>query len=988
MTEAQKARCKYLTPLGFSKRAQCHRKARSDTQFLSPSFLSFQKLHPVPASHIVNAISFKEVGFSRARMELQENKMDVPCVVPDNSDPYYNLAVEFTWKMFQHCLEVPLTPVYSLVKDASPGFPYQHLGITTKGQAVVSDIHYRLMSETPDPVALSVPKGCEALPVEDLNDGKLRTIFLTPAYFVGYQKFYFDSQNIRMKLYHDTTWCKYGYVKQYGGFNRLMRSLERFFWLFDFDISGYDRRISLHKTYELRTRGLRNYAQHCPPMQAHLDDPVYKWVVFNCTNPVVAFGNGTIWRRLTGNNSGSNDTTTDNTIAHTIIIFHLLVRRMYELTGLLPSYENCLEVAGFMLFGDDDAGGLTKFMFDSSEQLISYFIDHFALYGLVIKPKSFHIVPHEPGTPYSGISFLGSTCSYEDGIYVPYPRVGKLMYSISSLMRSESSDPSITIDKIVAIWDLLSLCTAHSLSDIKLSVSAYALFVYHDTVSILSQSKRDQLVNCISQRANWSLLLGYELRCPAVFPYFPPGLVVGGIKATARMDSSLDIPAINLPLGKAPRRIRNLLNSMLAGKTLTPGGLKWLIVATDPFHDDPINCDGFFDLTTSSVITQTLNFTSQIIPGSTVPSGTAWDCHIFFLPCSPPLSFVPPGTGLGATDPGFYLNGILPNGVAVVQPTSPSLFSGFNCLTCSSGQNWITSPGSATGFPTVALPQSYCSGYFRVIAAGFEVVNTTAELYKGGTVTVYKSPAYPAPLTISSATGTATQFCTLSNCPPSTQSQAALFPCSRTWGASDGAYMVEALNSATVPFISNLPTSQAGVVIGQDVTSLTTGSGSRLAFLPTAVNNTAGYTGAMNSPLPFDISGAVFTGLNYNSTLQITVRYIIERIPSTTEPDLLVLSRNPCPEDPMAVELYTRVMASLPVGVKVSDNPDGEWFLSVLEAIAAAAPTLGMALAPLTGPLGPAIGTLVGGASGVASTAIRSRKQKQSQAPQNNKQKK
>jgi hypothetical protein len=132
----------------------------------------------------------------------------------------------------------------------------------------------------------------------------------------------------------------------------------------------------------------------------------------------------------------------------------------------------------------------------------------------------------------------------------------------------------------------------------------------------------------------------------------------------------------------------------------------------------------------------------------------------------------------------------------------------------------------------------------------------------------------------------------------------------------------------------------------------------------------------MNSPFPFDVSGAFFSGLNPNSTLQVTVKYVVERIPSITEPNLLVLTRPPCPFDPMALELYTRVMASLPVGVKVGDNPDGEFWASILDALAAIAPVVGAALTPIAGPIAPALSAAASAGLKAGSNAARAAHQR------------
>jgi hypothetical protein len=111
--------------------------------------------------------------------------------------------------------------------------------------------------------------------------------------------------------------------------------------------------------------------------------------------------------------------------------------------------------------------------------------------------------------------------------------------------------------------------------------------------------------------------------------------------------------------------------------------------------------------------------------------------------------------------------------------------------------------------------------------------------------------------------------------------------------------------------------------------------------------------------LPFDVNGSIFTGLSNETTLQVTVKYYVERIPTVSDPDLLVLSR-PSPQyDPMAVEIYSRAMSELPVAVAVGENPLGEWFNDVLDTVSEFAPALGSVF----GPMGAAAGsTLAAGA--------------------------
>ncbi len=462
-------------------------------------------------------------------------------------------------------------------------------------------------------------------------------------------------------------------------------------------------------------------------------------------------------------------------------------------------------------------------------------------------------------------------------------------------------------------------------------------------------------------------------------------------------------------LGRTPRRARRLLNSLLQNKVVTPAGLNWLIASTDPFHDEQLNVEGFPDLSTSKCITQTLTYTENVT--TPTPLTTAlWDAHVFFNPNTPPIGFTDnAGTGLSGTNNSFYRSGVDPMGNVSQTGSGLVLFAGTNCLTVANGQDW-QSASTGVSISTLQLPASFCQGYFRVIGAGIEVTNTTAELYKGGTCTVYRSPAFSCPGTLRNvasyeptATTTSTVTTTVvtssgkqavviperglieapgdpvygsiitdfQNLPPSTQAQAALYPNSRVWGASEGAYIVCTMNRELNPFVAPVPGRTSGLILGVDNNQLTTGAGTRTAWLPKWTNGavlTPTTPGLCNN-IPFDISGAVFSGLNSNTTLQVTTRYFVERLPAISDPNLLVLARNPCPYDPMVLELYSRAILELPVAVKVGENPLGEWFFDILQTLAGVAPAIGAAF----GPVGAAVGTAVGS---VGTAALQARKAK------------
>jgi len=414
-----------------------------------------------------------------------------------------------------------------------------------------------------------------------------------------------------------------------------------------------------------------------------------------------------------------------------------------------------------------------------------------------------------------------------------------------------------------------------------------------------------------------------------------------------------------LPTSYSTRRARTMLESMVKSRTLTPGGLNWLVVASDPFHDSPIVCDGYPDVLTSSTITQCVTLSADVA----VPTGVLgnWDCHVFMNPCTPSFDLVSPLV--------FFRSLVVNSGVVSQDGTGIQLFAGFNAISVPNGADWRASAvGSTT--PQISFPDSFFAGYTRLVAAGFEVVNTTAELYKQGSVVSYRAPSVVSESTMyfpSVTTYVPTEFGSL---PPSTTATATLFPNSRTWGAIDGVYSISTMNSTQNGFVVPTP-KYAGLMSTPTPNELATDT-PRLCYLP---NSTTTTTGPCNHSLPFDLNGCIFSGLNVNSTLRVTARYYFERAPATSDPNLLVLARPSPPYDPVALELYSRLIVDMPVACRVDDNPMGEWFADLLAHLGSVAPMLGAALTPFF-PAAGAIGTVLGKVAPMASARVRASQQR------------
>lgn len=405
---------------------------------------------------------------------------------------------------------------------------------------------------------------------------------------------------------------------------------------------------------------------------------------------------------------------------------------------------------------------------------------------------------------------------------------------------------------------------------------------------------------------------------------------------------------------KTNRRAQAIVNRLLGEKKLTAEGLAWLTLATDPFHDTDIQAMGYPDLNTCNSITQCFTLTQTIRAPSTAVGGI-WDAHVFFNPISrlEPMISGPNETVL---EP---MNFAAKTGEVFLPVLGGARFnSGFNVVSMPAGLTYVDA-GATQAAASLSYPRSGSTGQFRLVGAGFEVVNTTPVLQRGGSVTCYRQPSHTNARSCSVWVANVNDYQQQVNTfmlPPLSQSEAQLIPTSKTWGAEDGVYSVCAQSSEINPFLvpmGSLPFQQLAPSLS-DLSPLV--NRPAYTYRTAIVNGSRGSTLLLAKLLPYDLNGSIFTGLSPETTLQVTVKYYIERIPTVNDPDLLVLSR-PSPQyDPMAVEIFSKTLSELPVAVKVGENPLGEWFNDILDVVSEFAPSLGAVF----GPMGAAAGATLG----------------------------
>jgi len=359
---------------------------------------------------------------------------------------------------------------------------------------------------------------------------------------------------------------------------------------------------------------------------------------------------------------------------------------------------------------------------------------------------------------------------------------------------------------------------------------------------------------------------------------------------------------------KAQKRIERAALAVGCSKE----AIEWMESALDPFPDEERSIAGYPDMISSKSVVQAFR---EKVTVST-PAGLAganWDVNIYmdgFFKSVPVVS-----TSQSASIAALAGQGGTAYNLGGVSVRSAAAGTALYVPTLQNAQQLIPSMSST-------IP-------YRVIACGLEIWNTTAPLYRQGNVVVWRQPrnvgesGIIAPYTATPVFGsTKTYF--LQN-PPETASQALLLGGSKTWSAEKGAYCVGTLAQQEIAVYAN------------DFVNLytaVTGLSNSVNYFPAiATNGTYPYVSGAVQETSFNQFGAYFTGLSAQTTLDVTLHYIVERFPPATSTDLVTMASNSCPFDPRALELYSKTVWHLPAGTWVEENGLGDWLAEVADTL-------------------------------------------------------
>lgn len=370
------------------------------------------------------------------------------------------------------------------------------------------------------------------------------------------------------------------------------------------------------------------------------------------------------------------------------------------------------------------------------------------------------------------------------------------------------------------------------------------------------------------------------------------------------------------------RRAAAWMDHLSRTTTLTEDGKNWLTAAIDPFHDLDIKVQGLPDMVLAPSVVQCVKQTMQISCPASVTSGT-WDCHLYTLPWL---------TATAMSSCTVYRNTLQAGSLAA----GPTL-GGLVAASVATGSDSVVN-SNAVPTQCLALADNYVQGSARVIAAGFEVVNTTSKLNAQGQVIAYRQPQpAPRPSTYFYASPAITTVLGAGSysdvyAPPVNPAAALKLAGSRQWDAIKGSYNVCTFSSLDIPADGDA-WSDPIMLFNPPGTSLTG------ALIPTPVTGGSGgslYNPTQTALYPMNTAGAYYTGLSLETTLSVTLNVYVERFPGALESDLSVLASPSPAYDITALQLYTHALRDMPPGVIQSANGFGDWFAGVAQKVGGA----------------------------------------------------
>jgi hypothetical protein len=643
----------------------------------------------------------------------------------------------------------------------------------------------------------------------------------------------------------------------------------------------------------------------------------------NLINTVICTLDGFLIMKKLGNPSGSVNTVTDNTlILYTLLAYAWIKATKGTEHENYTSFDTNTRLA---LVGDDNTWTVHPDFINiyNAEFVISVWK------GIGITTTTDSIAPR----PVKDLDFLSANFINYDGIMLPYFNRNKLMRSIYYARRHNQS-PISTLERVAGLLMI-------GWADI-----AFRKYCRHLVKWLI-----DRYGKLLANDPEWkNALCGYKTD-PEMFLLFTGMMPTQWQQSYGEHGERLNKPhKLDMATARVHKADQFVRRKLIDKGLMTEEGWSWVRQALDPFHDENLDavgfCDGFNGSTTTTEVKQSI----QIVSNQGAVNN--WDMHIFTLPWfyNTPMDtnslITPPATPAGTLQVASVAGNVFNTGYVNVHGFAANAPMGFNNLLPAT---YIASASANVGaFPSDA----------RIVSQAYELHNTTAPLYKQGTITTYRMPSESNSVATYNLATIATPGVNLFSSSqwiemqpfPASANQALALQGTLQWEAKHGAYIVNAMSGVENPM-------QAAEYVGNYFYNANAGAFGQywpVGVIASANLTTVTYTPPLQQNIPFHRSGIIVQGSSPQSSYTLTIRTVIERNPSpfiVAEQDYCRLAKRALQRDPMALALYTHAVKNLPIGCMVGENALGDWFYDAVNAVLGAAAPVVSAAFPEFAPL-------------------------------------
>lgn len=360
---------------------------------------------------------------------------------------------------------------------------------------------------------------------------------------------------------------------------------------------------------------------------------------------------------------------------------------------------------------------------------------------------------------------------------------------------------------------------------------------------------------------------------------------------------------------------------------MSTDGLAFVKQSVDPFHDYNIRRVGVPDKHSGdSLIRHSKSLVSISKPAGLAAGGT-WDAHIVLFPFA------------NAHLDGQFNHGTYNLAVGELSATTDADFiSGplvINSVTSGTDTFTKIANTASSQFTSLDIINSIGSGgssaqtannRYRVVSAGLELIDRTAELYKQGSLLAYRQSTNwtdAAPIVLNSAgVSQGVQPCRFLQGPPSSTTDVEQMAAVR-FEAKDGAYMPIHVKQDKGPQLRQ-PCAMA--------VSLDSSAGNVITQRYVGRDST---TDKFTSLLFFDhdLQGIYLKGLGDNSVFDLFLHEVIEQFPLPSDQGVQSLV-HPSPRlDEKALQCVPHIFAELPLCVPANENSVGDFWKRVVSAV-------------------------------------------------------